>query len=149
MKSRTLISLVDSLNSHTNIPQILASAKNIAVVGLSDDATRDSYQIALYLQKVGYKIIPVNPKVSQVLNEKAYPDLVSIPIQIDIVNIFRKPEAVPAIVEEAIKIKAKTVWMQLGISHPEAEKKARDAGLQVVSNKCITVERRKLSNWDK
>ena len=119
------------------------------MVGLSDDKTKDSYQVALYLQKAGYRVIPVNPKVIQVLNEKAYPDLVSIPIQIDIVNIFRKPEAVPAIVEEAIKIKAKTVWMQLGISHPEAEKKARDAGLQVVSNKCITVERRKLSNWDK
>ncbi len=114
-------------------------------MGLSEDPSRDSYQVAQYLQKVGYKIIPVNPKADEILGEKAYPDLKSIPEKIDIVNVFRKSEALPQIVDEAIQTGAKTIWTQLGISHPDAEAKARTAGLKVVANECIAIQHRLFS----
>ena len=127
------------------IEQILKTTNRIAVVGLSNDPARDSYQIASYLQKHGYTIIPVNPKETQILGEKAYPDLKSIPGKVDLVNIFRKPEAVPGIVGEAIQIGAKSVWMQLGVSHFEAAEKAKKAGLEVVMDRCIATEHRQIS----
>lgn len=126
------------------IKQILKTAKVIAVVGLSPDPARDSYEVAEYLQQAGYHIIPVNPKAEKILGEKAYPDLRSIPEPIDIVDIFRRSEHVPAIVEEALEVGAKVVWMQLGVVHEEAAKKATDAGLDVVMDRCILREHKRL-----
>lgn len=126
--------------SNSEIPQILKSATIIAVVGLSDNPDRPSYRVAEYLQRHSYKIIPVNPAIESVLGEKAYPDLKSIPEKIDIVDIFRKSEAVPEIVKEAIAVKAKVIWMQEGVVHEEAAEMARKAGLQVVMDKCIAKE---------
>ena len=126
--------------TNEEIKEILQSNKTIAVVGLSSDALKASYGVAKYMQDNGYKIIPVNPKYTEIIGEKCYPDLKSIPEKIDIVNIFRKPEAVPAIVEEAIEIGAKVIWMQLGICNNASADKAREAGLKVVMNKCIKIE---------
>ena len=122
------------------IKEILLNSKTIAVVGLSQNKFKDSFNVAEYLQKYGYKIIPVNPKYSEVLGEKCYPGLEFIPEKIDIVDIFRKPGAVPSIVDDAIKIGAKVIWMQLGICHNAAAEKAREANLKVIMNKCIKVE---------
>ena len=122
------------------IKEILQNSKTIAIVGISADESKDSFRVAKYLQEHDYKIIPVNPKYSEILDEKCYPDLKSIPEKVDIVNIFRKPEAVPSIVDEAIEIGAKVIWMQLGICHNAAAEKARNAGLKVVMNKCTKVE---------
>ncbi|MFA6988999.1 MAG: CoA-binding protein [Candidatus Gastranaerophilaceae bacterium] len=126
--------------TNEEIKEILQNSKTIAIVGLSTDKLKDSFKVAEYLQKHGYKIIPVNPKYLEVLEEKCYPDLQSIPEKVDIVDIFRKPEAVPAIVDDAIEAGAKVIWMQLGICHNEAAKKAQNTGLKVVMNKCIKVE---------
>ncbi|HTL47396.1 MAG TPA: CoA-binding protein [Verrucomicrobiae bacterium] len=122
------------------IQDILAGAKVIAVVGLSDKPDRDSYHVAQYLQRHGYRIIPVNPAVKEVLGEKAYASLAEVPEKVDVVDIFRKPDAVPPIVDEAIAARAKTVWMQEGIVHPHAAEKARAAGLNVVMDRCILKE---------
>jgi hypothetical protein len=122
------------------IKEIIQSSKTIAIVGLSADETKDSYRVAKYMQEHGYKIIPVNPKYQEVLGEKCYSDLKSIPEKVDIVDIFRKPEAVPPIVDEAIEIGAKIIWMQLGICNNVSADNARESGLKVVMNKCIKVE---------
>jgi predicted CoA-binding protein len=126
------------------IRALLASARTIAVVGLSDKPDRDSYRVAAYLQQAGYRVLPVNPAVDAVLGEKAYARLEDIHEPIDIVDIFRRPEAVPPIVDSAIAIGAKAVWMQEGIAHNESADKARAAGLTVVMNKCILQEHRKI-----
>ena len=125
------------------IKTILRNYKIIAIVGLSDQPDRPSFGVASYLKNVGYQIIPVNPKLSSVLGEKAYPDLKSIPGPVDIVDIFRKPSEVPPLVEEAILKKAKVIWMQEGIVNCDAAEKARAAGLQVVMDKCILKEHHK------
>jgi uncharacterized protein len=122
------------------IKEILENSKTIAVVGLSDKPERDSYEVAKYLKDHGYTIIPVNPAKTEILGEKSYSDLSSIPSRVDIVDIFRNIEAVPGIVDEAIKIKAKVVWMQLGLAHNESARKARDAGLVAVQSKCLKTE---------
>jgi predicted CoA-binding protein len=127
------------------IKAILENSKAIAVVGLSDKPERPSYQIAKYLKEHGYAIIPVNPARSEILGEQSYPDLSSIPSPVDIVDIFRNIEAVPGIVEEAIKIKTKVVWMQLGLAHKKSAQKAKDAGLIAVQSKCIKVEHARLT----
>ena len=127
------------------IRKILENSKTIAVVGLSDKPGRDSYRVARYLKENGYKIVPVNPTKPAILGEKSYPDLASIPIQIDIVDIFRNIDAIPGIVEEAIKIRAKVVWMQLGLAHNESARKATAAGLTAVQSKCLKIEHEKLS----
>jgi hypothetical protein len=132
--------------SREDIRRMLAEAKTIAVVGLSDDPGRDSHRIGAYLQQAGYRVIPVNPNLREVLGEKAYPDLASVPEPIDIVDIFRRVDAIPAIVDEAIAIGAKAVWMQLGLAHNASAEKARAAGLGVVMNKCIMVEHRHLGS---
>lgn len=124
------------------IRQLLASARTIAIVGLSDKPERDSYRVAAYLKQRGYRVIPVNPNVAQVHGEHAYARLRDVPGPVDIVDIFRKPDAVPEIVEDAIAIGAKAVWMQEGIAHNAAADRARAAGLQVVMNKCIMKEHR-------
>jgi hypothetical protein len=122
------------------IRNILNSARTIAVVGLSDKPDRDSYRVADYLKRAGYRIIPVNPAITEVLGEKSYPGLRDIPEKIDVVDIFRKPDAVPPIVDDAIAIGAKVVWMQDGIVHNEAAARARAAGLTVVMSKCMLRE---------
>jgi predicted CoA-binding protein len=126
------------------VRQILTDSKTIAVVGLSPKPERDSYEVAHYLQEAGYKIIPVNPRAEEILGERVYPDLASIPDEIDIVDIFRRSEHVPPIVDEAIKAGAKTVWMQLGVVNEEAAKKAADAGLNVVMDRCTLREHKRL-----
>ncbi len=126
------------------VEEILARARTVAIVGLSDKPDRDSYQVAAYLRQQGFRIIPVNPNVTEVLGEKAYAGLRELPEPVDIVDIFRKPEAVPGLVEEAIAMGAKAVWMQKGIVHNAAAERARAAGLRVVMNKCIMVEHRNL-----
>ena len=114
--------------------------KTIAVVGISDDPTRPSNFVASFLEAHGYTIIPVNPKLTEWEGIKCYPDLPSIPVKVDIVDIFRRSEAVPPIVDEAIAIKAKVVWMQEGIVNEEAAAKARKAGIEVVMDKCMKKE---------
>ena len=126
--------------SNDEIKEILENYKTVAVVGLSTDPSKPSYRVAEYLKNNGYKIIPVNPGAKEILGEKSYPDLKSIPEKVEIVDIFRKPEAIPPVVDEAIKIGAKAVWMQLGLCHTEAAENARKAGLTVVMNKCIKID---------
>ncbi len=126
------------------IAELLGSSKTIAVVGLSSRVTRPSHGVAAYMQSQGYRIIPVNPREAEVLGEKAYPDLDSVPEKVDIVDIFRRPEFVPDIVEAAIRIGARAVWMQEDIEHEAAAERARKAGLTVVMDRCILKEHRKL-----
>lgn len=126
------------------VRQILRQAKTIAVVGLSDKPSRPSYGVARYLQQQGYRIVPVSPKIKHVLGEEAYPDLLSIPFQVDIVDIFRRPEAVGPHVDEAIKKGVKVIWMQLGIRNEGAAQRAREAGIDVVQDRCIKIEHMRL-----
>jgi predicted CoA-binding protein len=123
----------------------LRGAKTIAVVGLSGRRFRPSHGVAEYLQRAGYRVIPVNPRETEVLGEKAYPDLASVPLPVDIVDIFRRSEHVPEIVEEAIRIGAKMVWMQEGVIHEDAAQTALAAGLEVVMDRCILKEHRRLA----
>jgi predicted CoA-binding protein len=117
--------------------QILATGKTIAVVGLSDKPDRPSHGVSAYLQGQGYRIIPVNPNLSEALGVKAYANVRDIPVPVDIVQIFRRPEYVPPIVEDAIAKGAKVVWMQLGIRNEVAALKAEAAGLQVIMDTCM------------
>ena len=126
--------------------EILNTSQAIAVVGLSEKPERPSYNVASYLKEHGYKIIPVNPKALEILGEVCYPDLSSVPEPIDVVDIFRRPEDVPAIVEEAIKVGAKAVWMQEGVINEEAAERASKAGLQVVMDRCMKKEHLKLQS---
>jgi len=126
------------------IRRLLSTVRTIAVVGLSDKPERDSYHVAAYLQQHGYRIIPVNPAVATVLGEKSYARLEDVPDEVDVVDIFRRPDAVPEIVTSAIAIGAKAIWMQDGIVHNAAADQARAAGLQVVMNKCILKEHHRL-----
>ena len=124
--------------------KILKESKTVAVVGLSPRPEQYSYKVAKYLKNQGYKIIPVNPTIEEVLGEKSYPNLKAVTEPVDIVDIFRRPEFVPDIVREAIKIKAKVVWMQEGISNPQAAEEALKSGLKVVQNKCLMKEHKKM-----
>ena len=124
--------------------RILKESHTIAVVGLSSDPERPSFEVAQYLQARGYRIIPVNPNVSEILGERAYPDLLSIPGKVDAVNIFRRTEAVPSVVEQAIRIGTRAVWMQEGIVNEEAARQARAAGLLVVMDLCMRKETKRL-----
>jgi predicted CoA-binding protein len=137
--------------SFEELRQILAWAKTIAVVGLSDKPDRPSYGVAAYLQAEGYRIIPVNPNISRVLGEKAYASLRDIPEAeaVDVVDIFRRPEHVPAVVEDAIATGAKVVWMQQGIVHEEAAARAEAAGLTVVMDACMAATHRHLRSMGK
>ena len=123
---------------------ILEQVKVLAVVGLSRRDSRPGYYVPAYMHAAGYRIIPVNPYLEEALGEKAYPDLVSIPEPVDMVVIFRRSEDVPPVIDEAIEIGAKVVWMQLGIINEEAATKARAAGLQVVMNSCIKIDHQRL-----
>jgi hypothetical protein len=119
------------------IRDLLASSKVIAVVGLSSRTSRPSYGVSRYMQSAGYRIIPVNPAESQILGERCYARLEDIPDRVDIVDIFRRPEAVPEIVESAIRIGARAIWMQEGVVDEAAAQRARQAGLIVVMDRCI------------
>jgi uncharacterized protein len=132
------------MNNDQKMKDILLSIKTIASVGLSSNPEKESYWIVSYLKDQGYHIIPVNPTSTEILGEKAYPDLESVPKKIDVVQVFRKSEDVPPIVDDAIKVGAKVVWMQEGIVNEEAAQKARDAGLQVVMDACMRATHRRL-----
>lgn len=114
------------------------------VVGLSPDPTRDSFHVARYLQQQGYRIIPVNPAVDEILGEKSYPDLASVPGPIDLVDVFRRPEYVLPIAKQAVAVKARAIWFQLGIINSEAIEEARRGGLDVVVDRCAMVEHQRL-----
>ncbi len=122
-----------------NIEQVLLSAKNIAVVGLSDSPEKPSFRVAEYLKKVGYRIIPVNPKYHEILGEKCYPDLKSVDIPIDIVDVFRKSEDVLPVAIEAAELGIKCFWMQLGIKNEEAKKLLEAKDILVVQDTCIKI----------
>ena len=122
------------------IRNLLQEARRIAVVGSSPNPARDSHAITKYLIDAGYDVIPVNPGQEEILGRKCYPTLSAVPGPVDIVDIFRSPEHVPPIVEEAIAAKAKSVWMQLGVGNAAAAKRAAEAGLKVVVERCIKVD---------
>jgi len=124
--------------------KLLQHARTIAVVGLSGAPERDSYRVASYLLSQGYDVIPVNPNVTTVLGRKAVARLDDIKQEVDIVDVFRKSDAVDEVAQEAIAIKAKLIWLQLGIRNPGAEDRARDAGLTVIADRCLMVEHRRL-----
>jgi hypothetical protein len=126
------------------ISEILQNARTIAVVGLSGKRFRPSYGVAEYMQRAGYRIIPVNPRETQVLGETSYPDLEAIPETIDIVDIFRRSEFVPDIVDAAIRKGAKVIWMQEGVIHEAASRRATEAGLSVIMDRCILKDHRRL-----
>lgn len=128
----------------SSIAELLRNARVIAVVGLSAKRHRPSYGVSEYMQRQGYRIIPVNPNETSVLGEKAYASLDEVPEKVDIVDIFRRSEHVPEIVEQAIRAGAKAIWMQEGVIHEEAAARAREAGLFVVMDRCILKEHRKL-----
>jgi predicted CoA-binding protein len=128
----------------SNIPEILKSSKTIAVVGLSGNPMRVSNGVTQYMQRAGYRIIPVNPNESEVLGEKSYARLEDVPEKIDIVNVFRRSELAADVVDSAIKVGAKTVWMQEGVVDDDAADRARAAGMNVVMDRCILKEHRKL-----
>jgi uncharacterized protein len=125
------------------ITQLLKSAKTIAVVGLSDDPMRVSYDVSVYMQSQGYRIVPVNPLIEESMGEKAYPTLSEVPEKIDIVNVFRRPEFVPEVVDEAIRLGVPAIWMQEGVVHEDAAEKARAAGIFVVMDRCILKDHRR------
>lgn len=126
------------------VQRILAESRTVAVVGLSPKSERPSYQVAHYLQETGYRIIPVNPSCAEALGEVSYPDLRSVPVPIDIVDIFRRSEEVEPIVREAIAVCAKLVWMQQGVVNKAAAKIAEEAGLHVVMDRCLKIELERL-----
>ena len=130
--------------------RILKENHTIAVVGLSANWHRPSFFAAKYLQQHGYRIIPVNPTYTEILGEKCYPDLASVPEKIDVVDCFRKTEDIPPLAEQAIEIGAKVLWLQLGVIHEEAARRALDAGLDVVMDRCMKIEHGRLFgglNW--
>ncbi len=128
-----------------SIADLLRTYRTIAVVGLSGKRFRPSYGVSEYMQRAGYRIIPVNPRETQVLGEKSYATLEDVPEPVEIVDIFRRSEFVPEIVDAAIRAGAKAIWMQEGVVHEEAAAKARAAGLDVVMDRCILKEHRRLA----
>jgi predicted CoA-binding protein len=132
------------MNSDKEMKEILLSIKTIASVGLSSNQEKESYWIVSYLKEQGYRIIPVNPTATEILGEKVYPNLEAIPDKVDVVQVFRKSEDVPPVVDSAIKIGAKVVWMQEGIVNEAAAQKAREAGLQIVMDACMRATHRRL-----
>ena len=127
-------------DSEAEITEILQNYRVVAVVGLSAKPERPSYRVAHYLQEHGYRIVPVNPVRREILGERCYAALRDIPFPVEIVDIFRNVEAIPAIVDEAIAVGAKVVWMQQGLEEPDSARKAKQAGLQVVMDRCLKIE---------
>lgn len=131
---------VSSLPNSDPILELLARAKTIAVVGLSDSPLRPSYGVSAYMQAQGYKIIPVNPTISEALGEKSYASLLKVPERVDIVNVFRRPEFVNEIVEQAIQLKIPAIWMQEGVVNEAAAARAHKSGIFVAMDRCILKE---------
>jgi predicted CoA-binding protein len=127
-----------------DLRHLLTHSRTIAVVGHSDKPHRESYRIGMYLREAGYRVYAVNPTLTDIAGEPCYPSLAAVPEPIDIVDVFRRPVFLPEIVEAAIAVKAKALWTQLGVVHLEALARAREAGLMVVSNRCILVEHQRL-----
>ena len=132
------------MTTRDELRTILNNARTIAMVGASDKPDRDSYGVMEYLIANEYRVIPVNPTAEQIQGERSYPSLTAIPEKVDVVDIFRRSDAVPPIVDEAIAIGASVVWMQLGVVNEQAAEAARNAGLQVVMDRCIRIEHRRL-----
>ena len=132
-----------------DIEEILRECKTVAVVGLSPRPNRPSHSVSAYLQQNGYRIVPVNPMVDEVLGEQSYPDLESIPFHVELVDVFRRSEEVPTVVEQAIRAGAEAVWLQLGVIHHEAAARAAEHGLDVVMDKCTAIEHRALARQGK
>jgi predicted CoA-binding protein len=132
------------MTNDADIIEMLRRARTIAVVGLSSKRMRPSYGVAAYLQSHGYRIIPVNPSETEVLGEKAYPRLSDVPEKIDIIDVFRRSDAVPEVVDEAIQLGVPYLWLQEGVINDVAAEKARAAGLKVVMDRCILKEHRRL-----
>jgi predicted CoA-binding protein len=128
-----------------SIHDLLKNSRTIAVVGLSDNPLRAAHGVSAYMQMQGYRIVPVNPECDFVLGERSYKSLLDVPEKIDIVNIFRRPEFVPPIVDQAIQLKVPGIWMQEGVIHEEAAQRARQQGIYVVMDKCILKEHRNIS----
>jgi hypothetical protein len=126
------------------ISNLLKNSTTIAVVGISNKPERDSYKVAEYLQKQGYKIIPINPAIKEVLGEKAYSSLTQVSIPVDIVDVFRRSKEVPGVIKEALKLKPKAIWLQLGVIDEEAAKQAINEGLTVIMDRCIKIEHDRL-----
>jgi predicted CoA-binding protein len=124
------------------VTELLQRAKTIAVVGLSDNPLRPSYGVSAYMQTHGYRIVPVNPRIESCLGEKAYTSLLEAPEKIDIVDIFRRPEFVEEVVDQAIQLRIPAIWMQEGVIHEKAGEKARKAGMFVIMDRCILKEHR-------
>jgi len=122
------------------IQRVLLSAKTVAVVGLSKNELRASYFVGYYLKRHGYRVIPVNPREAEILGEKSFKDLASVPVPVDIVNVFRAPEALPAIAAEAVEIGAGSIWCQFGVINQEAARIAEAGGVSVIMDRCIKVE---------
>jgi hypothetical protein len=132
------------IEDDVTIEKILRTSKTIALIGASENQNRDSNRIMRFLLDRGYDVYPVNPQYESVLGRKCVPDLVSVPVAIDIVDVFRNSEAVPAIVDESIAVKAKILWLQYGVVHQEAAQNAEKHGLQVIMDHCIAVDHRRL-----
>ncbi|HEY4613672.1 MAG TPA: CoA-binding protein [Bacteroidota bacterium] len=130
------------INDETTIKKILEESRTIAVVGASQKPWRDSNSIARFLARKGYTVYPVNPKYDEINGEKCYPDIKSVPANIDIVDVFRQPSAVPEIVAQAIEAGAKAIWLQYGVIHEQAAEQAEKAGLRVIMDRCIAVDYR-------
>lgn len=130
------------MNDSDSIRSLLTSSRTIAVVGCSARPERDSHRVAAYLQQAGFRVIPINPGQDEILGERCYPDLSSIPNEqaIDIVDVFRRPEHVRPIAEQAIARGVRALWLQLGVRNPVAERRAAEAGLHVVADRCLKVE---------
>ncbi|TYP72704.1 CoA-binding protein [Paenibacillus methanolicus] len=126
--------------SRDDIKTILEQSDTIAVVGLSDNPERTSHMVSAAMQAKGYRIVPVNPNAATILGETSYASLADIPFPVDIVNVFRRSEHTPGVAEEAVAIRAKTLWLQLGIAHEDAARIAGDAGMNVIMDRCIKVE---------
>lgn len=137
------------MNSPELIRDILASAKTIAVVGLSDNPSRASHEVSLYMQKHGYRILPVNPALETVLGEKSYASLADLPEKPDVVNVFRLPKHVPDIVDEVIRLGIPNIWLQLDVIDQKAAARAEAAGVRVVMDRCLLIEHRRLGLGDK
>ena len=136
----------DGIMSDKTIKEVLENTDKVAVVGLSPKPDRDSNRVARYLMDKGYSVVPVNPGQKEILGERCYRSLEEIPFHVDLVNIFLNPVRIPPIVDQAIKIGAKVIWMQLDVIHEESAERARSAGLQVIMDRCIKVEHASLFN---
>ena len=132
------------MNDDGMMKDILSTAKTVASVGISGNKEKVSNSVGAFLMEHGYRLIPINPTADEILGQKSYPDLASVPEKIDVVQIFRRPEDVPPVVDEAIKVGAKVVWMQEGIINEQAAQTAREAGLQVVMDACMRATHKRL-----